>query len=58
MGMVDRRRNETMTIRLSDDEDRMLRAVAEHQGLSVSDAIRQYIRRAFFEAFLGKQPKK
>ena len=29
--------------------------LAQHQGLSVSDVIRQYIRRAFAEAFSPKK---
>jgi uncharacterized protein (DUF1778 family) len=42
-------RPKNLNVRLTEEEDRMLAAVAEHQGLSVSDAIRQYIRRAFAE---------
>jgi hypothetical protein len=33
------------------DEDRMLKALAENQGMSISDIIRQFIRRAFAETF-------
>jgi hypothetical protein len=36
----------------------MVRALAQHQGLSVSDVLRQYIRRAFAEAFPPKRSKK
>jgi hypothetical protein len=32
---------------LSDGEDTMLRAIAEADGLSVSDVVRQFIRREF-----------
>lgn len=57
--MVERQRTGTLNIRVSEDEDRMVRALAEHQGLSVSDVIRQYIRRAFAEAFSpARRPKK
>lgn len=52
--MVERLRNVPLTVRLSEEEDRMLKALATHQGLSASDVIRQFIRRAFAEAF----PKK
>jgi uncharacterized protein (DUF1778 family) len=44
-------RIKTLNVRVTDDEDRMLKALAEHQGMSISDVIRQYIRRAFAEAF-------
>lgn len=50
-------RSKNLNVRLTDDEDRMLAALAEHQGLSVSDVIRQYIRRAFAEAFPPKRKK-
>ena len=41
-----------LNIRVSDDEDRMLKALAvEHQGMSISDVVRQYIRRAFARPF-------
>jgi uncharacterized protein (DUF1778 family) len=56
--MVERRRTGTLNIRVSDDEERMLKALAEHQGLSVSDVIRQYVRRAFAEAFPPKKTKR
>jgi predicted HicB family RNase H-like nuclease len=55
--MVERQRTGTLNIRVNDDEHRMLRAIAKHQGLSVSDVIRQYIRRAFAEAFPPKAMK-
>jgi len=43
---------------MSDEEERMVKALAEHQGLSISDIIRQYIRRAFAETFPPKKPKR
>jgi uncharacterized protein (DUF1778 family) len=54
--MVDREK--MLNVRIADDEDRMLRALAEHQGLTISDVIRQYIRRAFAEAFPPKKTKR
>ncbi len=39
---------------LSESEDRMLRALAEDTGLSVSDYVRQFIRRAFSERWPPK----
>jgi uncharacterized protein (DUF1778 family) len=53
--MAERQRGLTLNVRINDDEDRMLKALAEHQGLSISDVVRQYIRRGFAEAF---QPKR
>jgi uncharacterized protein (DUF1778 family) len=53
--MTERERTLTLNVRVSEDEDRMLRAIAKKQGLSVSDTIRQYIRRAFAEAFPKKK---
>ena len=47
-----------LNIRITDDEGRMLKALAEYQGLSVSDCVRQYVRRAFAEAFTPKHAKR
>jgi uncharacterized protein (DUF1778 family) len=43
---------------LSDDEDRMIRALAEDSGLSVSDFLRQQIRRAFTERWPTKAKRR
>jgi uncharacterized protein (DUF1778 family) len=51
-------RTKTINVRVTDDEDRMLKALAEHQGMSISDVVRQYIRRAFIEAFPPKKTLK
>jgi uncharacterized protein (DUF1778 family) len=51
-------RDKTLNVRVTEDEDRMLKALAEHQGMSISDVIRQFIRRAFAEAFQPKRPKR
>jgi uncharacterized protein (DUF1778 family) len=50
-------RDRMLNVRISDDEDRMLKALAEHQGMSISDVLRQYIRRAFAEAFPPKKKR-
>jgi transcriptional regulator CtsR len=47
-------REKRLHMLLSDDEDRMIRAIADADGLSVSDAIRQMIRRTFMERWLTK----
>jgi uncharacterized protein (DUF1778 family) len=51
-------RNKVVNVRVTEDEDRMLKALAEHQGMSISDVVRQYIRRAFVEAFPPKKTKR
>jgi hypothetical protein len=38
-------REKAVTIRMSEDEVSMLRAVADAKGLSVSDVVRQFVRR-------------
>jgi hypothetical protein len=47
-------REKRLHMLLSDDEDRMIRAIADADGLSVSDAIRQMIRRTFTERWPTK----
>jgi hypothetical protein len=42
-------REKRLHMLLSDGEARMLRVLAEDAGLSVSDYVRQFIRRAFLE---------
>jgi hypothetical protein len=51
-------REKMLNVRITDDENRMLKALAEHQGMSVSDVIRQYVRRAFAETFSPKRAKR
>ena len=48
-------RSETTNLRVADVEDRMLTARRERQGMSLSDVIRQYLRRAFIETFPPKK---
>jgi hypothetical protein len=49
--MTSTEREKRLHMLLSDDEDRMLRALAAVDGLSASDTVRQLIRRAFAERF-------
>jgi hypothetical protein len=56
--MVDRARTRNLNIRVTDNESEMLRALAEREGVSASDIVRLYIRRAYAEAFPPKRPKK
>jgi hypothetical protein len=58
--MVERKRTKALNVRMTDDELSMLDAVAERDGISVSDWIRQVVRGAFRKAFGAdaKPPKK
>jgi uncharacterized protein (DUF1778 family) len=56
--MQERTRTRTLNMRVTDEEAEMLRSLAEHQGLSASDIVRQYIRRAFAEAFPAKKTRR
>ena len=46
-----RLRSKVLNVRITDDEERMAKALAEHQGLSLSDVIRQLLRQAYALAF-------
>ncbi len=50
-----RKRDTAVTIRMSEEEHAMLKAIAEAKGLSVSDVVRQYVRREHEK--LGKRAK-
>jgi uncharacterized protein (DUF1778 family) len=52
--MAPTEREKRLHMLLSDDEDRMIRAIADADGLSVSDAIRQMVRRTFMERWPTK----
>lgn len=54
--MVDRDR--ALTVRMSDEEIAKLHALAERDGVSQSDFVRLFIRRAYAEAFGDKRPPK
>jgi len=51
-------REKRFNMLLSDDEDRMLRALADDVGLSVSDYLRQLIRREFLQRWPPKAKRR
>ena len=55
--MAPTEREKRLHMLLSDDEDRMLRALADDAGLTASDIVRQLIRAAFIDRF-GPPKKK
>ncbi len=46
-----------LNVRVTDEEGEMLKALAEAQGLSASDVVRQMIRRAYADTGRG-HPKR
>ncbi len=44
-------RTKLLTVRVSEAEQRMLEAVAEAEGINVSDLIRQFVRRSYRKLF-------
>jgi hypothetical protein len=55
--MVSTEREKRLHMLLSEAEDRMLRALADDTGLSVSDYVRQLLRRAFLERWPPKNKR-
>jgi uncharacterized protein (DUF1778 family) len=51
-------RDRRMTIRLSEEELAMLQALADADGVTVSDYVRLAGRHAYAERFGAKRPKK
>ncbi|HSY22443.1 MAG TPA: hypothetical protein VK841_10030 [Polyangiaceae bacterium] len=47
-------RDQNLHVRTTEDEMRMLRALADADGLSTSDVVRQLIRRAFMDRWPPK----
>ena len=45
-----------LTVRMNVEEMNMLKALAESDGISASDLVRQFVRRSFMERF-GPMPK-
>ena len=52
------KRDYMLRVLLSDDEQRMLEELADADGLTASDAVRQLIRRSHAERFGSKEPPK
>jgi uncharacterized protein (DUF1778 family) len=55
--MVERQRARNLNIRITDDEGEMLRQLAEREGVSASDVVRLFIRRAHAEAFPAEKSR-
>lgn len=53
--MAPLQRDEKFQIRMTSEERRMLEAIAEREGLSASDKLRQLIRRDYLATF-GEAP--
>ena len=51
-------REQRLNVRFTEDEARMVKALAEHEGMSISDWVRQAVRRAFASTFRPKKSKK
>ena len=49
-------RSNMVTVRMSDDERRMLDALALDQGLSASDILRLLVRESFWQKFGVRAP--
>jgi hypothetical protein len=49
-------RDQLFQLRMTADEKQMLTALAERQGLTASDLVRQWVRREYAAA-LGGQPR-
>ncbi len=48
--MAPEKREKFVGVRLSESEERMLQSMADDEGLSLSDMLRQLIRRSYKEA--------
>jgi hypothetical protein len=49
--MVERKRERAVIVRLTDDERAMLQAIADYDGVSLSDWMRRSVRLAFRKTF-------
>ncbi len=50
-------RTSKLTIRISEEELEMLRALADANGVTASDFLRLYVRKEYAEKFGDKKPK-
>lgn len=55
--MASLKREGLFQIRISDDERRMLQVIADDDGLSSSDVVRQFIRREWLRRYQQELPK-
>jgi antitoxin component of RelBE/YafQ-DinJ toxin-antitoxin module len=55
--MTERVRVTTVSLRVNDDEQRMVKELADADGISISDVVRMLVRRAHQERFGVKKPK-
>ncbi|GEM_PF-1331447 len=55
--MVERKRQSNLNVRLLEEEHRMLDVLSEHEGLSVSDWVRQTVRAAYRKLVGDAKPK-
>ena len=51
------RREGIFQIRISDEERRMLQVIADEDGLTSSDVVRQFIRREWLRRYGGEMSK-
>lgn len=55
--MASLKREGIFQIRISDDERRMLQVIADDDGLSSSDVVRQFIRREWLRRYQQELPR-
>jgi len=55
--MASLKREGIFQIRISEDERRMLQVIADDDGLSSSDVVRQFIRREWLRRYQQELPK-
>lgn len=56
--MADRRRKRVLNVRIDDAEAAMLDALADRDGITVSDWVRLAVRRAYRDAFGEGKPRR
>jgi hypothetical protein len=56
--MVRGERTRTIGLRLTPEEDRVVSEVSDETGLSLSDVVRQAIRKAYADRFKAKPKRK
>ncbi|HMI85110.1 MAG TPA: hypothetical protein VK550_13505 [Polyangiaceae bacterium] len=56
--MAPDKRTVLFNVRMSPEEDAMLKQLADDDGLTAADVIRQYIRRTYAEKHGSKKPKR